>query len=903
MGDQKVEHNSEQNVFLATKLFIPRSHSKQVLRPALIEKLNAFSTYKMTLVSAPAGFGKTTIISQWISQLELPVAWVSLDERDNDPYIFLQYVIAAMQSVDAELGVAARQALHTAKKQTLTGILIPLLNDIASRREQLCIVLDDYHCITSHEVHEILSYMLEHHPPQLHIVLSTRADPPLSLARMRARNNLLELRIGELCFTRKNIASFFHDIMALPLSDEQITTLEHRTEGWAAGLQLAAISLQGCENTQDFITAFSGDNRYIVDYLVEEVLQKQTEETFNFLLGTSILQQFSSDLCDHVLQTDDSRAILNSLEQQNLFIIPLDNQRKWFRYHHLFADLLRQRLQQQNSDSIAQLLLRASGWHEKKGYIHSAIDYAISAEDYRAAAVLLERVSADDWRHDKRRKLSNWLEKLPIQYIHEHPDLSLFYIWVLMDDNRQEEAENSLAVIERYLEDQKRGSGNDPLSKGRLAELGGKVGVLRALLETAHGDAQCIIDFANEALQHLPAHSYTWRANGYLALGIAYSINGELKPAVDAYQHSMEISKIAGYLDLYFRGGIWLVARLTYAAQLDQATQVCNEMFEVVEKSRLEQSLYGTGVFLSWGNVLYELNKLDQAYEYIEKDYQVIGAALDIRHKAWCYCCMMKVLAARNDREGIDSIIEEVEEFEATYELPFTFKLLTGSWKAKLWFQQNNIDKVGRWLEEHELAYSDEIVAYRDLGHVILARYLLNQGKVTETIELLKKLIVNLKKLGRTLLLIEAFLLQAQALEKVGDREEAAQAVLQALRLGEKGKCVRVFLSEGEPVAKLLEYLMELKLELPRTFVKKLLAEFNIDQALESEKERTPEILSERELEVLRYIASGLSNKKIMAKLYISMSTVKTHLRNIYSKLDAHSRTEAIAKANQLNLL
>lgn len=905
MVDQKKSQNREGNPFLATKLFIPKAHDKLIVRPDLLGKLNAYDNHKMTLVSAPAGFGKTTILTQWIAQCNHPVAWLSLDEKDNDPYSFLRYFIAALQTVDSKVGAAAANGLQTVQKQSLTAVLIPLLNDIAEREYRLCLVLDDYHCIESPEVHEILRYIFQHMPPQMHLILSTRVDPPLPLAKMRARKTLAEIRIDELCFKRQDIGHFFHEIIGLPLSHKELSVLKQRTEGWAAGLQLVAISLLGSEDTQGFIEAFAGDNRFIADYLMEEVLQKQNEGTSKFLLRTSVLGQLSADLCDHILETEDSQSTLEDLEHQNLFIIPLDNKRKWFRYHHLFRDLLYQRLKKEDNALISELLVKASRWHEKSGYKDSAVDYAIAAEDFTYAAKLLEQISAQYWSYDQRTKLTIWLEKIPQEYIHEYPELCLLFAWVLLDDNRREEAIENLIIVEQFIGglQGREIEGAVIHEKFDIQEIRGKMFVLRALVETGSGDFPRIIEFAENGLEHLPLGSHSWRANGLLALGIAYSLKGELDSAVGSYIQSMKLSKTAGNLDLYFRAGIWLVARLTYAAQLDQAISICEEMFDVIKKDNLEHSPFATGVYLSWGNIMYERNRLEEAFRYIKRDFEKIEAALDISHKAWCYCCMMKILSAQNDMAGVNFVIEKLERMEAAFELPYSFSLLTGSWKAKMWLLQGENDKVQRWFLDKKLTLSDEIEAYRDLGHIILARSLFAENRIVEVRDLLRKLIRGGEKLGRSLLLIEALLVYAQVVQVDGDSAEAGAAVGRALRLAEKGKCVRVFLNEGQPVARLIEQLLDEKEDVPRSFAQQLLAEFKISEITESEMQQEPALLSERELEILRFIAAGLSNKKIMEKLYISLSTVKTHLRNIYVKLDAHSRTEAVAKALELNLL
>lgn len=904
MKERNALGTNELSSFLATKLFVPRPGTRKVHRPELIDKLNDYRDYRVTLLSAPAGFGKTTIVAQWVDQLDSPIAWLSLDEKDNDPYIFLHYLILAIQSVESSIGISVIRALQTSPKQALTSILIPLLNEISIMKEQLCLILDDYHCITSHEVHEILSYMLEHQPPQLHIVLSTRADPPLSLAKMRARNNLSELRIGELSFCKKDIVSFYKEVMDLSLSEEEIAILEHRTEGWAAGLQLAAISLKDCNDTREFIEAFAGDNRYIVDYLVEEVLHRQSKRYHDFLLKTSFLQQMSASLCDYLFETDDSQTILEGLEAQNLFIVPLDNSRNWYRYHHLFADLLNQKLLQSDKSSELDLRQRASIWHEKNGYFDSAVDFAISAEDYERAANLLEKVSENDWQHGKRTKLFGWFEKIPVEYIQKYPELSLLYTWILLDDNRHEEAENSLFGVGKFIEQHQRQEQNNGFfGELDVAEINGKVMVLRALIAAGQGDIARIFKYAEKGLSILHEDSLTWRANAYYALGIAHGFRAEVGSAIDAYTKSMRLSNSAGQLDLYFRVSYWLVALLTYMARLPEATQKCNEQLEIIRKNELEHSLIGAGVYVSRGNILYERNKLNEAYVNINKNNEIIEASHDVGHKTWYYICMMKVLSAQGDFNGAEKIIDKLENLKTTSNIPYTFLQVAEAAKAHVWLNQDKLNLVEDWLLENNFSITNEIASYRDIGHMILARYLLLRRKTEDCKFFLKKLINHNESLFRVLHLIEANLILAQVFEIEGDWPNALKTVSRALHLGEEGGCIRVFLNEGKPVAKMIEKLVEEKQDIPRSFALKLLAGFKIHEVTESDRRNEPDVLSERELEILRLIAAGLSNKKIMEKLYISLSTVKTHLRNIYSKLDVHSRTEAIAKANEHNLL
>ncbi len=881
------------NPLLATKLYVPQPGQKLVERTPLIERLDRGVQAKLILLSAPAGFGKTTLLTQWISRHKNRVGWISLDKTDGDPHQFLKYFIAALQSVEPAIGKDAITSLQS-DQSPIDFILTSLVNEISQIPGELVLVFDDYHLIDNDEIHKSIEFLIEHSPPQLHLVVATRVDPPFPLARLRARNELTELRISDLCFTRQEIAFFLFNMMGLELSDNEVSILESRTEGWVAGLQLAALSLQGCQDIPSFIRAFAGNNRHIVDYLAEEVFNFQPEYIQRFLLQTSILDRMSGELCDYITERNESRQILINLDKDNLFIIPLDDTRCCYRYHHLFADLLRQRLYQTDHTMGSRLHSRASIWYEKNSLIDYAIDHALAADDYDRAAGLIGNISETAWEYERKNRLFNWFKILPAEYIQKKPNLCFFHAWVLFENGQYAAAGKRLQIVEKLI--------NSVTQPSDMAELQGKVEAIRALMATGQGDAANIIRLSKQALELLPEGAASWRASAFFSLGTAESIQGDECSAIEAFSQARKKSMEAGNMHLYFGATFWLAARYKYAGQLPRAIELCHELLKIVNEKGLEQSMAGGAVFMTRGDLLYELNKLDDAYEYINKDLKIMGRGHDVAHMGWCYYGMMRTLTARNDIPGAEEFIAKVDQLMASSNLPYWVTHLTESWKARLWLLKGESGKLADWLDEHEYRLDDDITtALRELGYIVLARYLITQGRPKDSIQLLDRILLNQIKGGRILLQIETLLVKAQALKTAGDPQMAVKITLEALFLAEPSGYIRVFLDEGPLIFTLLENTLEEK-KVPRAFVKKLLAEFKLSKHIHTDDNQV-EQLSERELEILRFIAAGLSNKKITEELFISMSTVKTHLRNIYSKLGVHSRTEALATANKIDLL
>ena len=529
---------------LLTKLRIPPARPNRVSRPHLCERLNAGASQKLTLISAPAGFGKTTLLSEWSDQSGLPVAWLSLDAGDNDPARFLSYCVAALQIVHADLGAAALALLGARQRSPIESVLTILINDIATVAQPFALVLDDYHVIENRAIDDALAFLLEHlpSPPGLHLIIASRSDPSLPLTRLRARGQLTELRQDDLRFAPDEAAQFFSQVMRLNLSADAVAALSSRTEGWIAGLQLAAVSMQGqdARRIADFIQAFAGSDRYVLDYLVEEVLQRQPDDIQSFLLRTSLLERMSASLCDAVRKDENappvtfhpSSAILEQLERNNLFIIPLDHERQWYRYHHLFADLLRKRLQQTHPDLVPILHRRASQWHEHNGQMTASIEHALSALDFERAADLIERAVDATLMRSEVITLLNWIEALPDGVVRARPHLCAAHAGVILLGGRP------LDMVESRLHDAMRGD-----TDGRVS---GDVAAYRALIASLKGDAQLGLDLSRQALERLPADRLFLRSMCASNLGIAYVLRGDIDAAERAFDEVVRISLHTG---------------------------------------------------------------------------------------------------------------------------------------------------------------------------------------------------------------------------------------------------------------------------------------------------------------------------------------------------------------------
>src|SRR6266702_4641735 len=551
---------------LATKLYLPRLRPNVVSRPRLIERLNEGLHRKLTLIAAPAGFGKTTLVSEWVAFIERATARRSLDEGDNDPARFLAYLVAALQTIAATLGEGVLGVLQSPQPPPPEAILTALLNEITTLPDHFVLVLDDYHVIDAKPVDIVLTYLVEHLPPQMHLVIATREDPDLPLARLRARGHLTEVRAADLRFTASEAAEFLNQVMGLTLSAEDIAALEDRTEGWIAGLQLAALSLQGHLDVHGFIRAFAGDHRYIVDYLVAEVLQRQPESVRSFLLQTAILDRLHGPLCDAVTVQEQSNARLEALERGNFFVVPLDDKRHWYRYHHLFADVLSAHLRAEQPDQVAPLHRRASAWYEQHGSAADAIRHALAAEDFERAADLVERAVPEMRRIRQEATVLGWLKVLPDELVHCRPVLSVGYAWALLAGGELEAAHARLRDAERWLDTTADTSELALVPSAEMVvvdeeefrRLPASIAVYRAALAQVQGDVADTVKYARQALDLVPEDDHLPRGAAEALLGLASWASGDLETANRTYADGMARVQRAGNISDAISGTIFL---------------------------------------------------------------------------------------------------------------------------------------------------------------------------------------------------------------------------------------------------------------------------------------------------------------------------------------------------------
>ena len=915
---------------LQTKLYIPQPRSELVSRSRLIERLNDGLQRELILISAPAGFGKTMLIADWGSQIadraatqsDIKLAWLSLDKSDNDPVRFLTYFVAALQSTKITMRNGALGMLRSPQPPPIEAILTALINEIATIPGSIVLVLDDYHVIDAQPIHNALTFLLEHQPPQLHLVIATREDPLLPLARLRVRGQLTELRAIDLRFTSSEVAKFLNQVMALNLSAEDIAALENRTEGWIAGLQLAAISMQGLEDTAGFIKSFTGSHHFILDYLIEEVLEQQSEGVQTFLLQTAVLDRLTGPLCDAVCSVGtatgqgNGQATLELLEHANLFIVSLDEERRWYRYHHLFADLLRQRLSQTHPDSILTLHNRASEWYEQNGFIDEAIEYALRAEHFERVVQLIDREAEAVWMRGEHTKLRHWLDRLPVEWTFSKPQLCIFYAWSLFATGRQDAAEQSLGAAEKALdlhsgyagETSLIKAGDQPSGPDRV-KLQGRIAATRAFMAFFRGDVSGIVQHARQAIEYLPEQDLTWRGTATTALADAHIIKGDMTAAYQAQVEAVKASRAAGNIYMSLIANLKLAITLRQQGQLQRAIEICRQQMKFAGENGLSQTIVVGWLLAIWGEVLAELNDLDTALHQTKKGVELTRHGGDVAMLGWNYLCLTRVLFSSGDIAGAEETIQELEHIARETDIPPWVMNLLATWQARIWLAQGKLNAASQWVQERGLnADRDPTLLYEMDINMLLARVLIAQGQLDETITLLQRLLITAKAAGRTSRVIEILILQALTLQSQEDTDQAVAALTEALSLAEPGGFIRIFVDEGLPMSRLLYE--ALHSGIAPDYVRRLLAAFSIAEPEQPapSKTQTPkselvEPLSERELEVLQLIAEGLTNQEIACRLFLTLNTVKVHTRNIYGKLDAHSRTQAVARAKVLGIL
>ena len=884
---------------LDTKLNIPPLRENRVLRPRLIDRLNAGLGRKMSLISSPAGFGKTTLMSEFAAGCDRPVAWISLDEDDNDSTRFTAYLIAALRTVKQGFGESVYTMLQAPKPERIESLLTVLINEIASEFPPFVLVLDDYHLITLPAIHEQLTYIIEHQPSMMHTMIATRADPSLLLSRLRARAQLTEIRESDLRFTDTEAAEFLNRVMALNLGDEELAAMERRTEGWAAGLQLAGLSLQEHANKAGFVKTFAGSNRYILDYLGQEVLDNQDEKNRTFLLQTAILERLSAPLCASITGFPDSREILESLERNHLFILPLDPERMWYRYHRLFKDFLLKSLQQFQPNQIAILHNKASRWFEAEGLLDEAIEHALSAGDNHRAMDMIEATAQSRLMRSEAGSIIRWIGKLPQEEVETRPSLCLTQAWALMlKGGPIDKVESNLNFVENQEVDD---------------QLLGSAAALRAFLASTKGDAEISLELSVRALQLLPDDNLFMRSLVADNLGMVYLIRGDFDSSIEAFTQAAKISRQAGNVmiavgALCNMAGLWMLQ-----GQLKRAWSANLEGLNLATDKRGRRLPVAGKALLGLGEIAREWNQLESSEGYLKEGIELfrlfgeLGSVLS-------YVTLARIKEVQGDLDGAQDIVDLARQLAVQYDASTMDDELVEAYQAQLWIVQGKFEQVLRWVEDKQL---EKIVAQKigesrfdpmwEIHSQTLARVYISQGRYDDALRVIEPMLNIAKASQRMRSVLKMLSVQAVIVKSMGDTQTALQILEQALILGKEESFVRTFLDEGEPMVQLL-YEAAANGIVPE-YTGQLLAAYTSpetsSESLKSEYKDQIEMvepLSEREVEVLELIAEGFSNQEIATRLHISLSTVKGHTSNIYGKLAVNKRTQAVARAKELGI-
>jgi LuxR family maltose regulon positive regulatory protein len=906
---------------LATKLYIPPPRPKIVLRPRLIERMNEglSSGRKLTLISAPAGFGKTTLVSEWVAGCDRPTAWLSLDEGDSDTTRFLIYLVSALQTIAPNIGESVLGVLQAPQPPPTESILIALLNEVTAIPDNFILVLDDYHMLDSKSIDNAFTFLLEHLPTQMHLVITTREDPNLPLAQLRARGKLTELRVVDLRFTPSEAGEFLNKAMGLNLSAENISALEARTEGWIAGLQLAALSIRSHQDVPGFIQTFAGDHQYIVDYLVEEVLRRQPESIRNFLLQTAILDRLNGPLCDAVTNQTGGKAQLETLQRGNFFLIPLDDKRHWYRYHHLFADVLRMHLMAEQPDQVPILHRRASEWYEQNGSAADAIRHALAGGDFERAAGLIELAAPAMRRSRQEATLLGWMKALPDELFRARPVLSIEYVGALLSNGELDGLEDRLRDAERWLETtddgRERLADMVVMDEVEFRRLPGSIAMYRAGLALIVGNLPDTVTYARQVLDLASEDDHLLRGAAAALLGLASWTIGDLEDAHRSYADGMAHLQRAGNISDAINGAIALAAIRIAQGRLHDAMRTYEQALQLAKEQGTPALLGTADMYVGMSELEREHNDLRAAMQHLLRSKEQGEHTGFAQNRYRWRVAMARILETQGDLHGALDLLDEAGRLYMSDFSPNVHPIVAR--KTRVWLAQERLGEALDWARVQGLSVQDDLSYVREFEHITLARVLLAQYRndsadrfIVEAIGLLERLLTAAQEGGRMGSVIEILILQALAHQAKGDIPAALIPLQQALTLAEPEGYIRMFLDEGPLLAGLLREAATHGI-MPN-YTGKLLAAFDADQQgmdVETPRSASPasssliEPLSLRELEVLRLFKTELSGPEIARELVIGLSTVRTHTKSIFSKLNVNSRRAAVKRAAALGLI
>ncbi|HWQ83161.1 MAG TPA: LuxR C-terminal-related transcriptional regulator [Anaerolineales bacterium] len=937
-----------------TKLRIPFTRPQLVDRPRLQVRTAEGLRGPLTLITAPAGFGKTTLVASGVANCGMPVAWLSLDKDDNQAGRFLNYLVTALQEADNTIGSEAAQLITASQQAPPEAVLTSLINDLDTVGGEIALVLDDYQYLTSKAAHAAVAFLLEHRPDSLHLVIATRSDPPLPLARLRARGQTVELRAADLRFTVPEAAQFLNEVMGLSLDAEAVTLLEERTEGWIAGLQMAALSMRDRNDKRGFIEGFSGTHRYILDYLLEEVLASQSPEVQRFLLCTSILERLTAPLCDAILKDEagdtsiilpPSSVILEYLEQANLFLVPLDDERRWYRYHHLFTDLLRARLDQIYQGLAPRLHARAAAWLEQEKMMVEAVNHALAAGEQDYAARLVEENTTRLLAQGELNALMGWVGVLPAELRLARPWLCVHQAYALAFAGQLADVPPLLAQAEAakgvtatqdatYVVGKSEETGIPSAATFETRAFKGAVAAIRAMTAVMVGQDGEAISQAQQSSELLPEENLWDRAAAAWALGYALRSLGRLREARAAFEEQIRLGLAMGNIWTLVTGLTDLANVVRAQGQIRQARALFEEALTEASKQGARSLGYIARMEASLASVLYEQNELEAANRLLTEAIAHTRQWPNPNHLAYAFALQARVLLAKGDLQGARSLVGKADQVRRSAALTRLNKRMVEAELIRVWLalqaagfglepgdqlKEQATTLVEEWQDEL-VSSTENVAAFMDEGAetaaITLARVLLAAGRTEEALSLLERVTHDAQAAGHTERLINSLILTTIASrrsEAFSDDQiiAALPALEEALSLAESGGYVRVFLDEGQSMQVLIaQWLSHAGINPLRSYAVRLLSHFEAEPnaVIAAQDKVVPtgnliEPLSQRELEVLRLIALGKTNLEIARQLIVSRGTIKAHAASIYRKLDVTNRTEAVARARQLGIL